>query len=118
MRDLLTPRKPIPIPVSSAKSRSAIESRFPHIVAELIARWHTSSINPYMDSLVMDCRGGRRGFPDDVLEEVMFLSGLLWHMEHMGNVPMDFQKPEVFSCASVNETGLRRCGSTEAWVLV
>lgn len=117
MRDLYSLLKPIPIPVPAEKAISAIETRFPHIARELCALWKTDRIEIYMDSLLIDDRGGRVGFPEDVLDELMFLSGMRWHIIHEADRVEDFQKPDVFSFSAMNEADLRRAGSTRAWVL-
>lgn len=118
MRDHYTQLKPMPIPVPTEKARSAIEVRFPHIARALSTLWQTDQIGLYLDSLLIDTRGGRQGFPADVLDELMFLSGMRWHMLHLEAKPIDFQKPDLFSFAAANEADIRRCGTTGAWVLV
>lgn len=117
MRDLYSLLKPIPILESAEKTVSAIESRFPHIARELCTLWKTDQIEIYLDSLLIDDRGGRIGFPEDVLDELMFLSGMRWHLYHDAGRVEDFQKPDVFSFSAMNEADLRRAGSTRAWVL-
>ena len=117
MWDQINQLKPMAVPVPLEKSRSAIEARFPHIARELVKQWHTSRIPLYMDSLLIDTRGDRQGFPADVLDELMFLSGMLWHLRHMGVVE-DFQKPDAFSFAATNEAEFRRCGTSGSWILV
>ena len=116
MRDPFSHLKYMPVPISNEKARSAIEVRFPHITRELSANWKIGQLDLYLDRLLIDTRGGRQGFPEDVLEELMFLSGIRWHLQHEDNVPMDFQKPDLFSFAAMNESDIRRCGTTGAWV--
>jgi hypothetical protein len=117
MRDHYSQLQYMPIPVPPEKAKSAIESRFPHIARELGALWHTDQIELYLDSLLIDTRGGRQGFPAEVLDELMFLSGMRWHIRHETVMPMDLQKPDLFSFAAANESDIRRCGTTGAWVL-
>lgn len=117
MRDLYSLLKPMPVPVPAERTVSAIESRFPHIARELCALWQTDQIELYLDSLLIDDRGGRIGFPPDVLDELMFLSGMRWHLYHENARVADYQKPDVFSFSAMNEADLRRAGSTKAWVL-
>lgn len=109
--------RPMAVPVPIHKSISAIEARFPHIARRLEALWQTPQIDLYMDSLLIDTRGSRQGFPPDVLDELMFLSGMLWHLQTAGNTD-DLQKPDVFSFSASNEADMRRCGTTGAWVLL
>jgi hypothetical protein len=97
---------------------SALEDRFSHVARELVARWKSDLIDPYMDSLLIDTRGGRQGFPPDAQEELMLLSGVLWHRQHIDSRVENEQKPESFSFSAVNESDMRRCGTTGAWVLI
>ncbi len=117
MRDLFKLLDPMPKASPSGKDISAIESRFPHIARELCAHWKSDQIELYLDSLLIDNRGGRVGFPADVLDELMFLSGLRWHLSHQVGRVEDYQKPDMFTYSAVNEADLRRAGSTRAWVL-
>jgi hypothetical protein len=109
--------QPKSVLVPAEKTRSAIESLFPHIARKLTALWHTSQISLYMDSLLLDNRGGRQGFPEEVLDELMCLSGTLWHLHHTGVVE-DFQHPDAFSFAAAHRAEFRRCGTSGSWVLV
>ncbi len=122
MRDAYTQLKPMPIPVPRERSISAIERRFPHIARELSALWQTGQIGPYLDSLLIDNRGGRKGFPADALDELMFLSGMRWHLLHQSDFLTDSPKTDRFSdrfsFAAENEADIRRSGSKGAWVLV
>jgi len=117
MWDQIKELKPLPIPVPPEKARSAIEERFPHIARELCALWKTEQIELYLDDLLLDSRGGRQGFPAEVLDELMFLSGMRWHLRHQIGRVQDFQKPGVFSFAAVNEADIPQSRSTKAWVL-
>lgn len=117
MKDLYTLLKLMPAPVPGGKAVSAIESRFPHIARELCALWKTDRIEIYLDSLLIDDRGDRIGFPEDVLDELMFLSGLRWHLLHEKDSVVDLQKPDAFSFSALNEADLRHAGSTRAWIL-
>ena len=97
---------------------SSLEDRFAHVAKELVARWKTDLIDPYMNSLLIDTRGGRQGFPADAQEELMFLSGVLWHRQHENAQVKCEEKPERFSFSAVNENDMRRCGTTGSWVLI
>lgn len=94
--------------------RSAIEIRFPRIARELTARWQTPGIDFYIDSLLIDTRGNRMGFPPDVLEEIMFLAGVRWYLGH-AEPPQSMESPrdEFSFCMD----GLSRRGSAAPWVL-
>ena len=98
------------IPISSMSSRnitalaretpgashggSAIELRFARIARELTARWHGSDIDNYLDSLLIDTRGSRMGFPPEVLEEIMFLAGVRWNTEKTP-LPANQEGPQI-----------------------
>ena len=118
MRDSYTHLKPLPMAAPATTGKSAIETHFPRIARELSRRWLTEAIEPYMASLLIDSRGGRLGFPEDVLEELMFLSGMLWHLQHVGSIIKDHLRPDEFSFCSANEADMRLCATTGSWVLL
>jgi len=113
-----TDLQPMPLPVPVEKARSAIETRFPHIARELSVLWQTDQIGGYLDNLLIDSRGDRQGFQADVLDELMFLSGMRWHLLHQESLPEDFQRLDHFSFAASNEADIRRYATNGAWVLV
>lgn len=117
MWDQIKELKPMPIPVPADKVRCAIEERFPHIARELCALWETDRIELYLDDLLLDTRGGRQGFPVDVLDELMFLSGMRWHIRHETARVQDLLKPAVFTFAAANEADIPQSRSSHAWVL-
>ena len=48
--------------------------RFPRIANGLAAAWHDRMTTlHYFDDLLSDRRGGRKGFPPDILEELQLL---------------------------------------------
>ena len=52
----------------------ALMRRFPRIANQLAAVWSdTPSVRSYLDSLLVDDRGNRQGFPPDVLREMLSL---------------------------------------------
>lgn len=75
---------------------SAVERRFPHIVHNLIKLWQSAEIDGYMDSLLIDSRGDRQGFPEEVLEELVFLAGIRWHFNHQTVRPIEETRLEPF----------------------
>jgi len=117
MRDLLTLLEDRPLAVPAREAMSAIEFRFPHIARELCTLWKTNQIELYLDSLLIDNRGDRVGFPADVMDELMFLSGLRWHLCHQSGHVEDYQTPDVFSFSALNQADLRKAGNTRAWIL-
>jgi hypothetical protein len=59
----------------------ALMRRFPRIANQLAAVWsETPSVRSYLDGLLVDDRGHRQGFPQDVLRELLSLR--LYH-EHL-----------------------------------
>lgn len=56
-----------------AEHLSEIERRFPHVAESVVQRWGKPEALRYLDSLMMDSRGGRQGFPFEVLQELMLL---------------------------------------------
>lgn len=53
---------------------SALEKGFPRIVEKIVLLWGANDFSDYLNSLMIDERGDRKGFPFDVLEELMFLN--------------------------------------------
>ena len=52
----------------------ALMRRFPRIANQLAAVWsETQSVRSHLDSLLVDGRGNRQGFPPDVLRELLSL---------------------------------------------
>ncbi len=65
----------------------ALRARFPRIANGLAAGWHDrDTTRRYFDDLLTDRRGGRRGFPADVLEE---LHKLKTYYEALNPAPAD-----------------------------
>jgi hypothetical protein len=52
---------------------SSIEKRFPRIVDKITLMWGTKEFPEFLNSLMIDDRGDRQGFPLAVIEEMMFL---------------------------------------------
>jgi len=96
---------------------SAIERRFSRVAQELATRWKRDDINTYLDSLLLDDRGNRQGFPAEVLEELMFLSNLRWQLQHPRYRRADEGLVEQFSCNPVAHLDSRFCEPKRAWVL-
>jgi hypothetical protein len=92
---------------------SAIEARFARIARELVARWNRVDIDDYLDSLLIDTRGNRMGFPPDVLEEIMFLAGVRWYMEKT-RVPETQESPQIVFSFYRDETCSRYNGLAAA----
>lgn len=52
---------------------SHVEQKFPRIVARLVELWHSGACRPYLNSLLLDERGDRQGFPPEVMDELILL---------------------------------------------
>lgn len=103
-----TVRQPVP---------SALELRFPRIARELALRWKTRDIHEYMDALLIDQRGDREGFPPDVQEELMLLSGVLWYLELDATPSGGLSVAERMSLSAMNERAVAMARTQGAWVL-
>jgi len=51
----------------------ALEEHFDRILIRIEQLWHTPEIHDYFSGLIIDSRGGRRGFPKDVMEDILRL---------------------------------------------
>lgn len=52
---------------------SALEIQFPHLLSNIIALWKTPEIFTQLENLLIDRRGNRQGFPEDVHAELATL---------------------------------------------
>lgn len=52
---------------------SALEERYMRLAKEVETLWPRPECKPYLESLIMDNRANRQGFPEDVLAELVFL---------------------------------------------
>jgi hypothetical protein len=94
----------------------AIEKHFLRIANELSALWDSLEIDNYIDSLLIDNRGARMGFPIEVLDELMFLAGIRWHLSHLCGTVIESTSPEAFNYSG-NRAEL--CGApSRTWVLI
>jgi hypothetical protein len=63
-----TKEKPDPWPI--------LESAFPRIASTVRDKWGKQALDEYFAKLVVDDRGGRQGFPPDVLSAIMEIARL------------------------------------------
>ena len=73
MNNYYNKKKPEP---RDPNSISALEKRFPRIVDKIVLMWGTQEFPDFLNSMMIDKRGDRQGFPLEVLEEMMFLTTL------------------------------------------
>jgi hypothetical protein len=52
----------------------AMEQKFERVLNKIADLWDTEEIDDYFSDLMMDKRGGRKGFPKDVAQEIVILS--------------------------------------------
>ncbi len=91
---------------------SELEKRFPRIANELCGLWKSGEIDHYIDGLLLDDRGDRMGFPIEVLDDLMFLAGIRWHLAHLCGTVIDTTVPELFSFTNSSASDPR------TWVLL
>jgi len=60
-------------PPERAIVRAAIEG-YPHIIESICLMWGGREADAYLSRLVIDTRGGRKGFPRDVMDELLILA--------------------------------------------
>ena len=59
-----------------------LKTQFPRIHQRLVALWGTGPGEDYLDSLIMDDRGNRQGFPPDILRALLVLQRI--HFQTFG----------------------------------
>lgn len=75
-----------------------LEKDFPHILEQLVSFWGTVEFETFSERLLLNSRGGRSGFPPEVVMELFHLANL--HKDQMkltrlektdvwGNLPED-----------------------------
>ncbi len=73
---LADPPAPAPDPgPRTSNARAAIEAH-PHLLQPLSTLWGHPEFDRYVNRLVVDDRGGRKGFSAEVVEELLFLAQL------------------------------------------
>jgi len=68
--------KPVPKRVGPPERvivRAAIEG-YPHIIESICLMWGGREADAYLSRLVIDTRGGRKGFPRDVMDDLLVLA--------------------------------------------
>lgn len=53
-----------------------LEARFNHVLNMIDTLWDTPEIDDYFSDLIIDKRGGRQGFPNDAMDEILMLRSL------------------------------------------
>jgi hypothetical protein len=52
---------------------SALEEQFSRLLPEIVALWGSPTCYAHLQGLLMDSRGGRKGFPADVYSDLSLL---------------------------------------------
>lgn len=64
-------------PAEKLDVRSGMEELYPKILARIAMTWRTPEAVEYLKKLIVDERGGRAGFPMEVMSELLMLSSVL-----------------------------------------
>jgi ankyrin repeat protein len=54
----------------------SLEAKFKRIFDKIVDQWGTPMLDEYFNGLLIDYRGGRQGFPADVMRDIFFMHGL------------------------------------------
>jgi hypothetical protein len=65
-----------PIP-EKIEVTAAIEESYPHLLERIVATWRSPESAMYLRKLIVDERGGRQGFPFEVMSELLMLSAVI-----------------------------------------
>ena len=80
----------------SGEALELLKTLFPRIHQNLLALWGTGQGEAYVDGLIVDERGNRKGFPPDVLRGLLVLQRI--HFEKFGTFkkvdPWDIGPPK------------------------
>ena len=58
---------------------TVLETKFARVFNKIISMWGNPELDAYLDGLMVDKRGGRKGFPMDAMNDILLLSRL--HMQ-------------------------------------
>lgn len=50
-----------------------LEAKYPRIFTKIMDTWDTPAVDPIIEDLLIDKRGGRQGFPAEVMSEILML---------------------------------------------
>lgn len=60
---------------------SELERKYPRIIEHVVELWNKDALDHYLNDLMIDDRGNRHGFPEEIASEILFLRAL--HDYHM-----------------------------------
>ncbi len=49
---------------------TALQQKYPHVFKKIVALWNKPGIDSYFTSLLIDTRGGRKGFDEDAFKDI------------------------------------------------
>lgn len=49
---------------------TALQQKYPHVFKKIVALWNKPAIGSYFTSLLIDTRGGRKGFDEDAFKDI------------------------------------------------
>lgn len=80
---------------------SVLEVRYPHIMDGVLKTWNDpDATNVFLNSILVDDRDSRKGLPEEVFAELMFLSDLNWKRTHFNAEGVQVS-PDGFSFRSI-----------------
>lgn len=68
---------------------SELEKEFPRLLPRIVELWGYPELEMHMDHLLLDDRGDRKGFPDAIIGELIFLKLLNATRIHSEVAPHD-----------------------------
>ena len=91
-------------PEQSEKQRfdeavAAVKMNFPRIHQSIVSLWGTAQGETFLDGLIVDERGGRQGFPPDVMQALLLLQRV--HFQKFGT----FKKVEPWEIVKIGKFG-------------
>jgi ankyrin repeat protein len=60
-----------------------LEEGYPRVFNEILNKWGSSEMEIYLGDLMVDKRGGRQGFPPDVMNDILTLSRIHDHVQSL-----------------------------------
>jgi hypothetical protein len=80
---------------------SELAQQFPHIFSKLIEFIDSNEFSEYLNDVIFDSRGGRQGFPPEVVSELWKLQ---WHRMRVENAKATDPKQDYWNW--INKNGL------------
>lgn len=85
-----------------------LDERYPRLLERIAELWGTKQLDPFLNDLLYDTRGGRQGFPMEVMLELMFLQTLAIEVQGQSDEdPWGDEKDVVSSSSATTATDLQ-----------